>query len=76
MSVTDVLSILAIVVHVSLTRDLHLNILMRLHDSLRFDGVIELLTVDPSVGSADGLCINSQLNLLREASERPMKVGC
>lgn len=59
MSVTDIVIDTGGVVRI-VDRDLHLNILMRLHDSLtplRVTVLSRLLTVDPNVGSADG-CVS------------------
>ncbi|CHX99248.1 Uncharacterised protein [Salmonella enterica subsp. enterica serovar Typhi] len=43
-------------------RDLHLNILMRLHDSLKADGIIQTANSRSQRWFGGRLCINSQLN--------------
>lgn len=56
MSVTDIVIDTGGVVRI-VDRDLHLNILMRLHDSLKGDGVIQTVNSRSNVGSADG-CVS------------------
>lgn len=61
MSVTDIVIDTGGVVRI-VDRDLHLNILMRLHDSLKGDGVIQTANSRSQRWFGGRLCINSQLN--------------